>query len=71
MSMIVAIVALAFVCVTLLVQGVRRSRRRRWRAERKVRHAQIARDWAVMRTTFGPRDTRLTYDGVEGESAAD
>ena len=71
MLMIIAVAAFAFLCGTLVVVGVRRSRRRRWRAERKERHRRIARDWAVMRTTFAPRRKRLTYDSAEGDGIAD
>ena len=66
-----ALIAVALVCVALVVQAVRRARRRRWRAERKERHRRIARDWVVLRSAFGPRNKRLTYDSAEGEQVVD
>ena len=68
MTMIIGMMLLGLACVVMAVQAIRNARRRRWRAERRERHARIARDWAVMRTTFGPRNKRLTYEGAEVEA---
>ena len=71
MLMIAAALMFGLTCVLFTRQAVRRSRRRRWRADRKQRHARIAREWAFLQKVFGPRPKRLTFEPAERDRAPD
>ena len=71
MLMIAAVMTILFVGAMIVKNIVRRSRRRRWRAERKERHARIVREWSFLQNAFGPKPKRLSFDPAEPDGTPD